>query len=246
LNTSYTRQMRSAPIEISGEFYPNSDAATDACGEPSSRQSEKDEQLARICELARRLGYNDAKAKMLNGQSADNLPKIERKLLNELHEQPDNVRQANDDNKSSMKQLREEKAQESPCVAESAQPSRQANSEPVHGFLFQLASEDLCSNVTAADHVYGFSSLAEAGIQIGLFPNDLMQELLALNKQWSDSRREEPVTPPPNHSSPIAYVSYYRFSDCWYISSAEILLLTPDTNGRILPSAVYRRHGFGR
>lgn len=58
--------------------------------------------------------------------------------------------------------------------------------------------------------VYGFSSLAEAGIHIGLFPNDLMQELLALNKQWSDSRREEPVTPPPNDTCPIANVSYYK------------------------------------
>lgn len=37
--------------------------------------------------------------------------------------------------------------------------------------------------------VYGLSSLAEAGIHIGLFPNDLMQELLALNKEWSATRR---------------------------------------------------------
>jgi pyrimidine deaminase RibD-like protein len=41
------------------------------------------------------------------------------------------------------------------------------------------------------EDVYGFSSLAEAGIEIGLFPKDLMQELLALNKEWSDSRRSE-------------------------------------------------------
>ena len=58
--------------------------------------------------------------------------------------------------------------------------------------------------------VYGLSSLAEAGIHIGFFPSDLMQELLALNKQWSDSRREEPFTPPPNHTSPIAQASYYK------------------------------------
>jgi pyrimidine deaminase RibD-like protein len=38
-------------------------------------------------------------------------------------------------------------------------------------------------------NVYGFSSLLEAGIHIGLFPNDLTQELLALNKAWSDTRR---------------------------------------------------------
>jgi hypothetical protein len=74
--------------EISGEFYPSSDGAADASAEPSSGQSEKDEQLARICELTRRLGYNDAKAKMLIGQSADNLADLERKLLNELDERP--------------------------------------------------------------------------------------------------------------------------------------------------------------
>jgi hypothetical protein len=74
--------------EISGEFYPSSDAATDASSEPSSGQSEKDEQLARICELARRLGYNDAKTKMLIGQSMSNLAALERKLLDESDERP--------------------------------------------------------------------------------------------------------------------------------------------------------------
>jgi hypothetical protein len=116
--------------EISGEFYANSDAATDASGGPASGQSEKAEQLARICELARRLGYNDAKAKMLIGQSVDNLAALERELLNELDERPDNIRRPNGDNSSSVKQLREE------TVADLPQPSRQADSELVHGFLF--------------------------------------------------------------------------------------------------------------
>lgn len=57
--------------------------------------------------------------------------------------------------------------------------------------------------------VYGLSSLAEAGIHIGLFPNDLMQELLALNKEWSDSRRSERIVP-PNDTNAIAYVSYHK------------------------------------
>jgi len=57
--------------------------------------------------------------------------------------------------------------------------------------------------------VYGFSSLAEAGIEIGLFPKDLMQELLALNKEWSDSRRSERIAP-PNDTNAIADVSYYK------------------------------------
>jgi pyrimidine deaminase RibD-like protein len=58
--------------------------------------------------------------------------------------------------------------------------------------------------------VYGFSSLAEAGIHLGLFPNDLMQELLALNKAWSDTRRGPEVMPPPNETNAIANVRYYK------------------------------------
>jgi pyrimidine deaminase RibD-like protein len=57
--------------------------------------------------------------------------------------------------------------------------------------------------------VYGFSSLAEAGIHIGLFPSDLMQELLILNKEWSETRRKPEVLPPPNGTDAIANVSYY-------------------------------------
>jgi len=74
--------------EISGEFYPHNNAVADTPAEPIPDQSEKHEQLARICELARRLGYKDAKARMLIGQSADNLAELERKLLNELDERP--------------------------------------------------------------------------------------------------------------------------------------------------------------
>jgi hypothetical protein len=59
------------------------------------------------------------------------------------------------------------------------------------------------------ESVYGHASLVEAGIEIGFFPNDLMQELLALNKKWSDSLRVKPMVP-PNDASPIASVSYYK------------------------------------
>ena len=59
------------------------------------------------------------------------------------------------------------------------------------------------------ESVYGHSSLVEAGIEIGLFPNDLMQELLALNKDWSDSLRVKPIVP-PNDTNAIANVSYYK------------------------------------
>jgi pyrimidine deaminase RibD-like protein len=58
--------------------------------------------------------------------------------------------------------------------------------------------------------VYGFSLLVEANVHLGLFPNDLMQELVALNKQWSDTRRKPEVFPPANDTSPLANVSYYK------------------------------------
>jgi pyrimidine deaminase RibD-like protein len=59
------------------------------------------------------------------------------------------------------------------------------------------------------ESVYGHHSLVEAGIEIGFFPHDQMQELLALNKRWSDSLRVEPIVP-PNDTSPLANVSYYK------------------------------------
>jgi hypothetical protein len=74
--------------EIAGEFYPKGEAAAEEPVEPTNGQSERDEQLARICELARRLGFNHAKTKMLIGQSAGDLASLERKLLNELDDQP--------------------------------------------------------------------------------------------------------------------------------------------------------------
>src|SRR5208337_3334487 len=59
------------------------------------------------------------------------------------------------------------------------------------------------------ESVYGHPSLVEAGIEIGFFPHDLMQELLVLNKAWSDSLRVKPIVP-PNDTSPLANVSYYK------------------------------------
>jgi pyrimidine deaminase RibD-like protein len=60
------------------------------------------------------------------------------------------------------------------------------------------------------ESVYGHSTLVEAGIEIGFFPHDLMQELLTLNKTWNDSRRAKQGIPPPNDTSPLANVSYYK------------------------------------
>jgi pyrimidine deaminase RibD-like protein len=60
------------------------------------------------------------------------------------------------------------------------------------------------------ESVYGHSTLVEAGIEIGFFPHDLMQELLVLNNKWSDSRRAKQGIPAPNDTSPLANVSYYK------------------------------------
>jgi hypothetical protein len=84
--------------EIAGEFYPNGKAAAEEPVEPAIGQSERDEQLARICELARRLRFNDAKTKMLIGQSAGDLAGLERKLVNELDDQPGRKSAGNGDN----------------------------------------------------------------------------------------------------------------------------------------------------
>lgn len=73
--------------EIASEFYPNGETAIEELVEAATGQSDKNEQLARICELARRLGFHDAKTKMLIGQSLGALAGLERKLLSELDEQ---------------------------------------------------------------------------------------------------------------------------------------------------------------
>jgi pyrimidine deaminase RibD-like protein len=60
------------------------------------------------------------------------------------------------------------------------------------------------------ESVYGHPSLVEAGIEIGFFPHDLIQELVALNRSWSDSLRLEQGFPLPNNTPPLASVAYYK------------------------------------
>jgi pyrimidine deaminase RibD-like protein len=59
------------------------------------------------------------------------------------------------------------------------------------------------------ESVYGHISLAEEGIELGLFLKDLIQELVALNKKWSDTRRKPEVVPPANRVGYLADVQYY-------------------------------------
>ncbi|MFZ0520086.1 MAG: hypothetical protein WAL95_03630 [Candidatus Acidiferrales bacterium] len=74
--------------ELASEFYPNSEGVSAESVEVSYGQNEEDEQLARVCEAAGRLGFDDAKTKMLIGESAGDLAALEQKLLNELDDQP--------------------------------------------------------------------------------------------------------------------------------------------------------------
>jgi len=76
--------------EIADEFYPqNKNILEDQTG--AVIQSPGNAELcARICELARMLGYNAAKTKMLVGQWRLDLVALERKLQHELDEGPEN------------------------------------------------------------------------------------------------------------------------------------------------------------
>jgi len=78
--------------EIASEFYPQS--ATGEVSVSPQQHSEEDEQLARICELGRQLGYNDAKTKMLVGQWRQDLTGLERKLRNQSDEDPQDTKKS--------------------------------------------------------------------------------------------------------------------------------------------------------
>jgi hypothetical protein len=108
--------------EIAGEFYPNGPDVDEEPVEPAIGQSERDEQLARICELARRLGFNDAKTEMLIGQSAGDLAGLERMLLNELDDQSSRKSAGNGDN-GHRRQPKKETSQTSKAATSQA-PNR--------------------------------------------------------------------------------------------------------------------------
>lgn len=77
--------------EISAEFYPDSSQPPELA-ELMVGPTDEDEQCGRICDLARKLGYNEAQIRMKLGQWAENLADLECELLNEfddLPEQPD-------------------------------------------------------------------------------------------------------------------------------------------------------------
>ncbi len=74
--------------EIAAEFYPDGNQPPELA-ELMVGPTEEDEQCARICVLARKLGYNEALIRMKLGQWAENLAGLERELLNELDDLPE-------------------------------------------------------------------------------------------------------------------------------------------------------------
>ena len=123
--------------EIAGEFYRNGGAPAEEPVEPAIEPSERDEQLARICELARRLGFNDAKTKMVIGQSAGDLAGLERKLLNELDDQPG--RKSTGSGGNGNRGLSEKESSQTTATLPSNRPDTaraDGSALPVEGFLF--------------------------------------------------------------------------------------------------------------
>jgi hypothetical protein len=92
--------------EIAGEFYPNGDSALSEPADSPDVPSREDEQVARIYDLARRLGYNEAKTRMKLGQWAGDLSELERRLANELDGQPAKTPTGNGNN--SQRERREQ------------------------------------------------------------------------------------------------------------------------------------------
>jgi len=123
--------------EIAGEFYPHGDAACNELAEASIATNDEGEVIARICELTHCLGYNEAKTKMSLGQWARNLAGLERKLLNELDEQPGRVPVGNGD-KGHGRQHEKESSQTNGTRTSNTQNRviADGSTSPDEGFLF--------------------------------------------------------------------------------------------------------------
>ncbi len=123
--------------EIAAEFYPNNGSQSAEPTESTDGPTEEDEQTARICELARKLGYNEAKIRMKLGQWARKLTGLERELLNELDALPDDPDRGSD---GTGAKPNGQEGQESTRAAEvpnsPATPTRAGNPGSGEGFLF--------------------------------------------------------------------------------------------------------------
>jgi hypothetical protein len=123
--------------EIAGEFYPNNGSQPQEAAESRDTPTEEDEQTARICELARKLGYNEAKIRMKVGQWARNLAGLERELLNELDALPDEARRSSGmtgTGRTQQEAQENARATEAPTSPTPLTPSADPGSS--EGFLF--------------------------------------------------------------------------------------------------------------
>jgi hypothetical protein len=123
--------------ESASEFYPNNGTQSPEHTESTDGPNEQDEQYARISELARRLGYNEAKIRMKLGQWAENLAGLERELLNELDalpEQPDGGRRRAKANRTRPEGKETAPAEEAPNPPAPSTPAETPGS--TEGFLF--------------------------------------------------------------------------------------------------------------
>ena len=123
--------------EIASEFYPDNGTQPPEHTESTDGPTEEDEQRARICELARKLGYNEAKIRMKLGQWAENLAGLERELLNELDALPDDPDREVDT--TGVKRTRPEGKETARDVDAPTSPAPKASGEApafTEGFLF--------------------------------------------------------------------------------------------------------------
>lgn len=123
-----TEAERSA--EIPGEFYPSVEDGQVSTAS-ASVSSEEADQVAEICALARRLGYNDGKTKMLLGQWQHDLVGLERKLRNHLEENSPEPTGSNGRHRSDAKDKPAIRAR-----ATSDEPGTSPSETGVSGFLY--------------------------------------------------------------------------------------------------------------
>lgn len=123
--------------EIAGEFYTNGDSEPSEQAESPREPSEEDEQLARICDLARRLGYNEAKTKMKLGQWAGKLASLEAELLSDLDSMADrSVPACQQGSQSGVREKTRGGATSAEAPIPPAVPARPEDTSSAEGFLF--------------------------------------------------------------------------------------------------------------
>lgn len=123
--------------EIAADFYPNNGSSQpQQPTESADVLTQEDEQTARICELARKFGYNEAKIRMKLGQWARNLAGLERELLNELDALPDEGRGSGKTGDGREQHEAQENARALETASSPVRRARAEKPESSEGFVF--------------------------------------------------------------------------------------------------------------